>query len=69
MHFFKISYLKLSVLVFLVLMVGLIAKDTWLACAVSALFMGAAFLIDAMYWLERRSHDKAGAGSFKDQAD
>jgi len=60
-HFFRIDYRKLSVMVFLFLMVGLMSKDTWLACAVSALFMGAAFLIEAMHWLERRSHDKQGS--------
>jgi len=57
-HFFRIDYRKLSVMVFLFLMVGLMSKDTWLACAVSALFMGAAFLIEAMHWFERRSRDK-----------
>ena len=57
-HFFKISYLKLFILVFGLLLVGIISGDYKTACFVSTFFLGAGLVLDAAYHLERKSKKK-----------
>jgi len=53
-NFFRINYLKLSILIFGFLLAGGIYGDTKEAVWVSIVFLGGSFVIDFMYWLEKR---------------
>lgn len=57
-HFFKISYFKLSILVFGLLLVGIYSGEYKAASLVSTLFVGTAFVIDILHQFEKKSHDK-----------
>ena len=54
-HFFKVSYKKLSILVFFIVGVASVSGEYKLACWMSTLFMGAAFLIDIFHHFEKKS--------------
>lgn len=56
-RFFKVSYKKLSILVFVLLCVAGVSGEYQLACWMSLLFIGTAFFINILHHFERKHYD------------
>ena len=68
MYFFKIDFMKLSVLVFLLLGTGSITGEYQLVSWISLLFIGTSFIVEALYNFERKKYDEREARRNPDES-